>query len=107
MNIVQITAHELAARMAVESDLVLLDVRPASERVHAVIPGSIHIPASQLTGRLEELDPDAPTVVICHFGMRSVAAAALLIERDFDDVYSLTGGIDLYARDVAPEMARY
>ena len=107
MDIPQITAQALQSRMATEPDLVLLDVRPAAEWQHAAIPGALHIPASQLARRLEELDPDAPTVVICHFGMRSVAAAALLIERDFDDVCSLTGGIDLYAKDVATDMARY
>ena len=107
MNIPQITPRSLQARMATEPDLVVLDVRPAAERAHASIAGSVHIPAAELARRLEELDPDAPTVVICHFGMRSMAAAALLIERDFDEVCSLTGGIDLYAKNVATDMARY
>ena len=107
MDIQQISPQALKTRMDTEPDLVVVDVRPAAELVHASLPGAVHIPASQLARRLEELDPDAPTVVICHFGMRSVAAAALLIDRDFDDVSSLTGGIDLYARDVATGMARY
>ena len=107
MEIPQMTAQALAARMAADPELVLLDVRTPQERVHASIPGSVDIPASQLTLRLDELDPDAPTVVFCHFGMRSIAAASLLLERDFDEVYSLTGGIDLYAKDVATDLARY
>ena len=107
MDIPQITAQQLAARMVADPELVMLDVRPAAEREHAMIAGSVHIPANELARRLDDLDPDAPTVVICHFGMRSIAAAALLLERDFDEVYSLTGGIDLYAKEVAPEMARY
>lgn len=107
MHIPQITTQMLEARMASEPELVLLDVRPEAEWAHASLPGAVQIPASHLERRLEELDPDAPTVVVCHFGMRSMAAAALLIDRDFDDVCSLTGGIDLYARDVATDMARY
>lgn len=107
MTIPQITPQALAERMASEPELVLLDIRSAAERAHACLSGSVHIPAEALARRLEELDPDAPTVVICHFGMRSIAAAALLLERDFDDVCSLTGGIDLYAKEVAAELARY
>ena len=107
MDIPQISPRELAARMAAEPELVVLDVRPAEERSLAVLPGSVSIPASQLIRRIDELDPDAPTVVLCHFGIRSMAAAALLLERDFDEVCSLTGGLDLYAREVASDIPRY
>lgn len=107
MTIPQITPQALADRIAAEPDLVLLDVRPAEELSRAVLPGAVHIPAAQLASRIAALDPDAPTVVICHFGMRSTAAAALLLDRDFEEVYSLTGGIDLYARDVDTTLARY
>ena len=107
MDIPQISPRALEARMAAEPDLVVLDVRPAEEKALAAMPGSVDIPASQLARRLEALDPDAPTVVVCHFGIRSIAAAALLLERDFDDVCSLTGGIDLYAREVASDIPRY
>ena len=107
MDVPQMSVVELAARLDSDPELVVLDVRPAEERKRAAIARSVHIPAHHLASRLDELDPDAPTVVICHFGMRSMAAAAFLLERDFDDVYSLTGGIDLYARDVAPDLPRY
>lgn len=107
MDIPQLSPQELEARMVVEPELVVLDVRPTEERSIATLPGSVHIPASQLVRRIDELDPDAPTVVLCHFGIRSMAATALLLERDFDDVCSLTGGIDLYAREVAPDIPRY
>jgi len=107
MTIPQITARELSARIATEPGLVVLDIRSSAERVQASLPGSVHIPAGELVRRLEELDPDSPTVVICHFGIRSIAAAALLLERDFDEVCSLTGGIDLYAKEVATDLARY
>ena len=103
----QITPQQLASRIATDPELVLLDVRPADEQAVASIPGAVSMPAAQLAGRLHELDPDAPTVVFCHFGVRSMAAAALLLDRDFEEVYSLTGGIDLYARDVDPGIPRY
>lgn len=107
MDVPQITVAELAVRLASGTGAVLLDVRPAEEWRRVSIPGSLHIPAAELPRRIHELDPDAPTAVICHFGIRSVAAAAFLLEQDFDDVCSVTGGIDLYARDVATELPRY
>ncbi|MDG1478770.1 MAG: rhodanese-like domain-containing protein [Myxococcota bacterium] len=107
MTIPQITPLELAARLAAEPELVVLDVRPADEVARAALPGAVNIPAGALASRLIELDPDVPVVVICHFGMRSMAAAAFLLDRDFDDVASLTGGIDLYARDVDTTLPRY
>ncbi len=107
MTIPQITPRALAARRTAEPDLVLLDIRPTDEVARAAMPGAVNIPASRLASRLIELDPDAPTVVICHFGIRSMAAAAFLLDRDFDDVASLTGGIDLYARDVDATLPRY
>lgn len=107
MTVSPLTPQQLASRIAADPELVLLDVRPAAERVMAAIPGAVCIPATQLAGRLHELDPDLPTVVFCHFGVRSMAAAALLVDRDFEEVFSLTGGIDLYARDIAPEIPRY
>ena len=107
MDVRQITAAELAVRLASDAGGVLLDVRPAEEWRRVSIPGSVHIPAAELSRRVDELDPDVPTAVICHFGIRSIAAAAFLLEQDFDDVCSVTGGIDLYARDVATELPRY
>lgn len=107
MTIPQITPLALAERRAAEPDLVILDVRPPDEVARAAMPGAVNIPAARLASRLIELDPDAPTVVICHFGIRSIAAAAFLLERDFEDVASLTGGIDLYARDVDATLPRY
>ena len=107
MDVPQITVAELAIRLASGTGTVLLDVRPADEWLRVSIPGSLHIPAAELPRRIHELDPDAPTAVICHFGIRSIAAAAFLLEQDFDDVCSVTGGIDLYARDVATELPRY
>lgn len=44
-------------------DVVLLDVRQPGEYEAAHIPGATLIPIGELDERLDELDPDKPTVV--------------------------------------------
>lgn len=55
-------AKELTAD-TVPGDVVYLDVRQPREYEQSHIPGSILIPLGELDQRLDELDPDKPTVV--------------------------------------------
>jgi rhodanese-related sulfurtransferase len=56
------------------------------------IPGTHHIPQSQLATRLAEIPSSATLLVVCHSGMRSQRAAQFLKQADFPLVYSLAGG---------------
>jgi rhodanese-related sulfurtransferase len=85
----------------------LLDVREPWEYEICRIEGSRLVPLGQLPGSLGELRRDAPTVVICHHGVRSLRAAAYLEHCGFGDVVNLSGGIDAWARGVDPRMATY
>jgi rhodanese-related sulfurtransferase len=69
---------------------VLLDVRSWEEYAEAHIEGSVWIPHSELEERLGEL-PDTETVIIvyCRAGVRSKAAAEVLIEAGFVRVYDM------------------
>jgi len=87
--------------------VALLDVREPWEFDVCRIEGARLIPLSQLPGRLGELDPARPTVVICHHGVRSLRAAAYLEHCGFEDVVNLSGGIDAWARTVDEGMAIY
>ena len=102
-----LSPRELAARLAAGEPLLLLDVREAEELETCRLDGSLHIPLSELSVRLPELDPERPIVCICHHGIRSASAAAALHGLDFDEVYNLTGGVDRWALEVDPTMARY
>jgi rhodanese-related sulfurtransferase len=57
-----------------------------------VVPGAVAIPIGQLTSRLDELQPDRPTVVYCAGGYRSSVAASVLRRAGFDDVSDILGG---------------
>jgi rhodanese-related sulfurtransferase len=101
-------ATALQAWLSTDRNAVaLLDVREPWEYELCRIDGSRLIPLSQLPARLAELEPDRPTVVICHHGVRSLRAAAYLEHCGFPDVVNLSGGIDAWARTVDQAMAVY
>lgn len=102
-----LTPAELARRLAAGEDLVLLDVREPEEIAICALPGALGIPLGELAVRHVELDPDRPTVVVCHHGIRSASAAVALEGLDFAEVYNLSGGVDRWAREVDPGMPRY
>ncbi|MGW3139286.1 rhodanese-like domain-containing protein [Streptomyces sp. NPDC001139] len=69
------TFADLAGRAG--DDVVVLDVRRASERSDGYIEGSVHIPIHTLPRRLGEI-PDGEVWVHCAGGMRAAVAASLL-----------------------------
>ncbi len=101
-----ITAEELKDRLEAGERPVLLDVREAWEFETARIEGSRFVPMGRLEERLDELDPGAETVVICHHGTRSAFITQLLDRAGFDKVLNLEGGVDAYA-DVDGSVPKY
>ena len=70
----------------------VVDVREPWEFQRGHVPGAMLIPLGQLSGRLNELDPEHPVAVICASGNRSQSAAALLGQKGFKTVYNILGG---------------
>lgn len=103
----RLTPAELRARLARGDDLQLVDVREPGEWAIGHLPGSVLIPRGELAARLSELDPARPVVCICHHGIRSLHAAALLHARGFEHVLDLSGGLERWAREVDPDFPRY
>lgn len=101
-----ITAGELKDRLEAGERPVLLDVREPWEFETARIEGSRLVPMGRLEERLDELDPGAETVVICHHGTRSAFITQLLDRAGFDKVLNLEGGVDAYA-DVDRSVPKY
>jgi molybdopterin/thiamine biosynthesis adenylyltransferase/rhodanese-related sulfurtransferase len=83
---------------------VLLDVREPHEAVFGVVPGALHIPASELPSRLHELDSAKRYIVACRVGQRSLWAVRLLTDAGFRRVAHLDGGLLRYAAQ-NPEFA--
>lgn len=96
-----------AARWLRDGTAALLDVRTEQERDIAKIDGAVAIPVADIGDRLGELPRDRRWIVHCHRGPRSLRAAQQLRDAGFDEVYNLEGGIDAWAEDVDPSLARY
>lgn len=102
-----LTPAELRDRLAAGEELVLLDVRQPEELEVCRLEGARAIPLAELPRRVDELDPERATVCICHHGVRSAQAAALLAQAGFGRLFNLSGGVDRWAAEVDPSMARY
>ena len=102
-----ITPSALAARLGRREDFDLIDVREPHEWDIARIEGATLIPLGELEGRLTGLDPAREVVVHCKSGARSSRAARLLVERGFEKVTNLTGGILRWSEEVDPTVPRY
>ena len=86
---------------------VFLDVREHHELAICQIEGALHIPMSEVPERLKALTRDAPLIVLCHHGMRSLNVVQYLESKGFDNAFNLSGGIHAWAMTVDPEMTQY
>lgn len=88
----RVTATELADWQRTEPELQIVDVRNPGELADGAIEDSVNLPLPQLLDRLDELDPDRPTVVYCAGGYRSATAASLMRAHGFTTVADIFGG---------------
>jgi rhodanese-related sulfurtransferase len=105
----EISASELASKLAdgKSAELILLDVREPWEFATAKIEGSTLIPMGEIPARVQELDPEAHIVTICHAGVRSMNVAVWLRNQGLEKVQSLRGGIDAWSREIDSGVPRY
>ena len=74
----------------------LIDVRANIAYKTKTIEGAINIPISEIRSRLNEIPTDKKVVLFCNTGYTSYNASRILIQKGFNNVYSLMGGITLY-----------
>jgi sulfur-carrier protein adenylyltransferase/sulfurtransferase len=103
----EISATDAAAARGRDRSVVLLDVREPFEWDIVHVDGARHVPLRELPARLRELDGHAEVLVYCHHGTRSRQAMELLRAAGFSKVRSVRGGIDAWAAEVDPRLARY
>jgi len=89
-----------------EAPLYILDVREPSEYAICHLPHAHLIPLAQLPAALDQLPKDEPILVYCHHGVRAEKATLLLCQHGYD-AKNLIGGIDAYADQVDPRLAKY
>lgn len=80
----------------------LIDVRENDEWATVHAEGATHIPMSEITGRIQEIDPDQDIYVICHLGGRSAQVCQYLENSLGWDVINVEGGTDKWEADDLP-----
>lgn len=106
----EVTPRQVKAMLGQgREDFLLIDCRTPPEHQLARIDGALLLPLQELGSRLAELEQhaDKEIVVFCHHGARSLRMAAALRQQGFESVMSMAGGIDVWALDIDPTMARY
>lgn len=93
-----ISGKELNNLMKINKDLVIIDVRDASEYRTGHIPQSMNIPLNSFNYSLNNLYYyiNTPILVYCQIGKRSEEAANFLVNEGFTKVYMLRGGLNSY-----------
>ena len=104
----EISPAELVALRQQPNPPTVLDVREKWEYDTAHLPDTLLMPMGDIPSRAHaELDPDAPVIVLCHHGARSLNVTMWLRGQGFDHAQSLAGGIDAWSRTIDPAIPRY
>ncbi len=95
-DITEISIQEVNRLLKRGERMVLLDVREKEELALGYLKDSIFIPRASLPEKAEALLPDkeAPIVVYCAAGVRSILAAKTLREMGYHQVSSMREGIE-------------
>lgn len=85
-----------------DTNYILLDVRDVSEVKNGIIaseyckPYHLSFNTKELENNYSILPEDTPIYIYCRTGNRSQQAADFLIKKGFNEVYSMSGGINSY-----------
>jgi rhodanese-related sulfurtransferase len=93
--------ERVAAWLAEDPALQVIDVRERYEREAGHIAGTRHIELNALSAEAASLDRERPVVFYCRVGARSTMAAQALRAAGFE-AYSMTGGLLRWANEQHP-----
>jgi len=89
-----LTASELRQLLAAPEPPLLLDVRGPLEHARRHLPGAVLLPLPQLAARAAEVPRQGAVVVYCQSGVRSAQAVELLRGLGYENVRTLSGGLE-------------
>ena len=107
---IETTPAEIKRRLDAGEKLVLIDVREPFEYQQARIEGGELIPMASIPAALEQLEAkadEAPLIVYCHHGVRSLQVADWLRRQGIEECQSMAGGIDRWSLEIDPAVPRY
>jgi adenylyltransferase/sulfurtransferase len=106
----EVSVQDVLQRLSAGEKLHLIDVREPHEFAIAKIEGASLVPMRQVPGELPELTTradEAPLIVFCHHGMRSLNVVNWLREQGVENCASMAGGIDAWSTQADPSVPRY
>jgi rhodanese-related sulfurtransferase len=108
-SLLETDCRTVAEKLGSTGQFLLVDCREQDEYDLVHIEGAKLIPMSQLADRVGELAPyrGGDLAVHCHHGGRSLRVVQWLREQGFAQARSMAGGIDQWALEIDPSLARY
>jgi rhodanese-related sulfurtransferase len=106
----EISVAEVKRRLDAGEKLHLIDVREPNEFAMASIGGAELIPMRQIPAQLQSLEgqaDEAPLIVFCHHGVRSLNVVNWLRNQGLASCQSMSGGIDAWSLSIDPTVPRY
>jgi len=106
----EISPQDVKRRLDAGEKLPLIDVREPSEFAVARLENAELVPMRQVPAelqRLEALADEAPLIVYCHHGVRSLHVVNWLREQGVEGCQSMAGGIDAWSLSVDSSVPRY
>jgi rhodanese-related sulfurtransferase len=106
----EVTPEDVKRRLDAGEALALIDVREPFEHAVARIEGAELIPMQTIPDRLaalQEKAAQAPLIVLCHHGVRSLNVVHWLRRQGIENCWSMAGGIDFWSISVDPAVPRY
>jgi rhodanese-related sulfurtransferase len=104
---IALSVSELLHLRDTQQSYLLLDIREPQEVMFCTFPNSLHIRMHQIPSHWHTLPQDKLIIVFCHYGTRSRMVVQYLQQQGMMNVTNLTGGIDLWAIEIEPDMERY
>ncbi len=103
-----LTVTEASQRVSADPSKVrIIDVREPDELEICHIAGAETIPMRQIPEHVATLPRDQHLLILCHRGNRSLRVTQFLRAQGFTAVSNIEGGIDAWAEQLDPTMARY
>lgn len=108
-NLMEIDCQSVKQKLDSGDEFLFVDCRNQNEYDHVKINGTTLIPMGEFVERLGELDgwQQKEVIVHCHHGGRSLNVVQYLRQQGFSHAVSMAGGIDVWAQEIDPSLARY
>ena len=106
----EVSPQDVKRRLDAGEKLHLIDVREPYEFAQARIEGADLIPMRSVPAELQSLEAradEAPLIVFCHHGVRSLNVVHWLREQGVEACQSVSGGIHAWSLTVDPSVPRY